>query len=51
VLLTEWRSYLAPDFHKIKARMRGNVVIDTRNVWRSVDVTAAGLTYQGIGTR
>jgi UDPglucose 6-dehydrogenase len=51
VLLTEWRSYLAPDFHEIRDRMRGNVVVDARNVWRSVDVTAAGLRYQGIGTR
>jgi UDPglucose 6-dehydrogenase len=51
VLLTEWRSYLAPDFHEIKRRMRGNFVVDARNVWRSVDVTAAGLKYQGIGTR
>jgi UDPglucose 6-dehydrogenase len=51
VLLTEWRSYLAPDFRKIKSLMRGNVLIDTRNVWRSADVTAAGLKYSGIGTR
>jgi UDPglucose 6-dehydrogenase len=55
VLLTEWRSYLAPNFAEIKGRMRGGddgsppVVIDARNVWRPVDVIRAGLRYQGLG--
>ena len=51
VLLTEWRSYLVPDFHEIKRRMQGNAVVDARNVWHSADVIAAGLRYQGVGTR
>ncbi|HEX3597921.1 MAG TPA: UDP-glucose/GDP-mannose dehydrogenase family protein [Polyangiaceae bacterium] len=55
VLLTEWRSYLAPNFPEIHKRLRtaddggAPVVVDARNVWRSADVVKAGLRYQGIG--
>jgi UDPglucose 6-dehydrogenase len=55
VLLTEWRSYLAPNFPEIHKRLRRAddggppVVVDARNVWRSADVVRAGLRYQGIG--
>jgi len=53
VLLTEWRSYRAPNFAEIKRRLRGSqpYVIDSRNVWRASDATAAGLRYQGIGVK
>ncbi len=49
VLLTEWRSYRAPNFKEIKKRMRGDVVVDARNVWRPAEVQRVGLRYQGIG--
>ncbi len=53
VLLTEWRSYRAPNFAEIKKRLHGGSgpapVIDARNVWRAADVMKAGLRYQGIG--
>ena len=55
VLLTEWRSYLAPNFVEIRKRLRNAddggppVVVDARNVWRPADVVRAGLRYQGIG--
>ena len=49
VLLTEWRSYRAPNFKEIKKRMRGDLVVDARNVWRPTEVARAGLRYQGIG--
>jgi len=49
VLLTEWRSYRAPNFAQIKKRMRGDVVVDARNVWRPSEVQRAGLRYQGVG--
>jgi UDPglucose 6-dehydrogenase len=55
VLLTEWRSYLAPSFAEMKKRMRAGAdgsaptLVDGRNVWRPSDVTRAGLRYQGIG--
>ena len=49
VLLTEWRSYRAPDFAEIARRMRGKVALDARNVWRPADVVQAGLRYRGVG--
>jgi UDPglucose 6-dehydrogenase len=54
VLLTEWRSYRAPNFAEIRKRLKDGpdgtaVVVDGRNVWRSWDVIHAGLRYQGIG--
>ena len=55
VLLTEWRSFRAPNFVEIRKRLRDGdgglppVVIDGRNVWRAVDVLRAGLRYQGVG--
>ncbi|HEY6460568.1 MAG TPA: UDP-glucose/GDP-mannose dehydrogenase family protein [Polyangiaceae bacterium] len=55
VLLTEWRSYRAPNFAEIRKRLvdgdggKTAVVVDARNVWRPHDVARAGLRYQGIG--
>lgn len=54
VLLTEWRSYRAPNFAEIKRRLAPSgesapVLVDARNIWRPGDVLRAGLRYQGIG--
>ncbi len=55
VLLTEWRSYRAPNFVEIRKRLRPSdggaapIVVDARNVWRASEVVRAGLRYQGIG--
>ena len=53
VLLTEWRSYRAPNFAEIKKRLVGAknppVLVDARNIWRPAEVQRAGLRYQGIG--
>src|SRR5580698_8303929 len=55
VLLTEWRSYRAPNFAETRKKLRDGddgsppVVVDGRNVWRPFDVLKAGLRYKGIG--
>jgi UDPglucose 6-dehydrogenase len=55
VLLTEWRSYRAPNFAEIKRRLRPlpsgqpPAVVDARNIWRPADPIKAGLRYQGVG--
>jgi UDPglucose 6-dehydrogenase len=55
VLLTEWRSYRAPNFPEMKRRMKQTasgqqpVLLDARNIWRPADVARAGFRYQGIG--
>jgi UDPglucose 6-dehydrogenase len=54
VLLTEWRSYRAPNFGEIRRRLHDAdgappIVVDARNVWRPGEVARAGLRYRGIG--
>jgi UDPglucose 6-dehydrogenase len=49
VVLTEWNEFraLAPD--RLKAAMKGDVVLDLRNVWDPAAMRAAGFTYSSIG--
>lgn len=49
VVLTEWRSYRAPNFAEIKKRLRSPIILDARNIWRPSEVSRAGLRYIGIG--
>lgn len=55
VLLTEWRSYRAPNFAEIERRLASSaagippMLVDARNIWRPNDVLRAGLRYQGVG--
>jgi UDPglucose 6-dehydrogenase len=55
ILLTEWRSYRAPNFTAIRDRLVASesgaepLLLDARNIWRPADVHRAGLRYQGIG--
>lgn len=50
-LCTEWRQLRQPDFRKIARLMRGNVLLDGRNIWDPAQVRAMGLRYEGIGRR
>ncbi len=49
VLATEWNEFKSIDFAKVAAQMRGNIVIDGRNVFDPLKVNAAGLDYYGVG--
>jgi UDPglucose 6-dehydrogenase len=51
VLVTEWRQYRSPDFAQLRAKMRGNTLIDGRNQWSRRQATGAGFAYLGIGRR
>jgi UDPglucose 6-dehydrogenase len=51
VLVTEWRQYQSPDFERLRSLMRGNLLVDGRNVWSTYDLETQGFTYEGIGTR
>ncbi len=50
IVVTEWPEFLALDWTVVRERMRGRHVIDGRNVLDASRVTAAGLSYDGIGT-
>ncbi len=51
VLATEWNEYKTLDFVRVKKAMRGDAVIDGRNLFDPEAVVAAGLSYTGIGRR
>jgi len=49
VLITEWNEFraLAPD--RLRAAMRGDVLVDLRNVYDPAAMREAGLQYHGVG--
>lgn len=49
VVLTEWTEFASLDWHVIADGMRGDTVLDTRNLLDPGIVLEAGLSWQGIG--
>ena len=49
VLVTEWDEFRGLDLAGVAAVMRGDVLIDGRNVFDPAAARAAGLRYEGIG--
>jgi UDPglucose 6-dehydrogenase len=49
VLVTEWPEFRDLDLATVAESMRGTLVIDGRNFLDPEAVTAAGLTYEGVG--
>ncbi|MBR0672866.1 UDP-glucose dehydrogenase family protein [Neoroseomonas soli] len=49
VVLTEWNEFRALSPDRLKAAMKGGVILDLRNVWDPVAMRAAGLAYSSIG--
>ena len=48
-ILTEWPEFRELDIEAAAAAMRGNAVVDGRNLLDPAAVKAAGLTYDGVG--
>ena len=49
VIVTEWDEFRALDLKDLAARMRGNLLVDLRNIYHRGEAEEAGLTYHGIG--
>ena len=49
VLITEWNEFRALDLERIHSMMRGNLIVDLRNVYVPAEARAAGFTYVSIG--
>jgi UDPglucose 6-dehydrogenase len=45
VLLTEWQEFKSADLREARARMRGDILLDGRYVWRRSRVEAAGFRH------
>ena len=48
-LMTEWKELRMPDWSQLNATMRGDAVVDGRNIFDKAEVEAAGFRYFGIG--
>jgi len=49
IILTEWDEFRNFDLVKVKQLMKGNVIIDGRNIFDRKNVEQAGFVYEGIG--
>jgi UDPglucose 6-dehydrogenase len=49
VIVTEWNELRALDLDRIKAAMRGDVLVDLRNVYSAAQALGAGFNYISIG--
>lgn len=49
LLITEWKEFRMPSWQVIRRTMRGNLVLDGRNIYDRQELTAHGFDYQGIG--
>ena len=49
VIVTEWDEFRALDLEKIAETLRGNVLVDLRNVYDPAEAQEAGLRYYGVG--
>jgi UDPglucose 6-dehydrogenase len=49
LLATEWNAFRTLDFARSAAAMRGDLLVDGRNIFDPAAVRAAGLRYVGVG--
>ncbi|MDE5686260.1 MAG: UDP-glucose/GDP-mannose dehydrogenase family protein [Paramuribaculum sp.] len=48
-LLTEWKQFRVPSWRVVRKAMRGNLVVDGRNIYDSAELHEEGLIYKCIG--
>ena len=48
-LLTEWKAFRLPSWSIIHKAMRGNLVVDGRNIYDSTELEEEGFEYHCIG--
>jgi len=49
VVLMEWNEFRAVVLKQLRQKMRGNVLVDLRNVYAPSVAEAAGFVYRGVG--
>lgn len=49
VVLTEWNEFRALEPKNLRLVMRGNVIIDLRNIWDPATMASHGFQYQSVG--
>lgn len=51
LLLTEWKEFRMPSWERIKTQMKGNIILDGRNIYDSQELKELGFIYEGIGRK
>ncbi|MDP5276412.1 UDP-glucose dehydrogenase family protein [Chengkuizengella axinellae] len=49
IITTDWNEFLHLDWKKIKKNMRGNLILDARNLLNKITIEKHGLRYVGVG--
>ncbi len=49
ILLTEWNEFREMDLARVMHLMRGNVIVDGRNIWDPEKIKRIGFKYIGVG--
>ncbi len=49
VLVTEWNEFRQLDMNRIQEAMRGDILLDGRNIWNPEQMRAMGFRYFGVG--
>lgn len=48
-LLTEWKQFRVPSWRVVKKSMRGNLIVDGRNIYDQMELSDEGFDYHCIG--
>lgn len=48
-LVTEWKQFRVPNWERIKECMKGNVIVDGRNIYTPTEMKELGFEYYSIG--
>jgi UDPglucose 6-dehydrogenase len=48
-IVTEWREFRSPDFHRIRSTLREPTIFDGRNLYDPIALKHLGFNYYGIG--
>lgn len=51
LLMTEWRQFRSPSWNVVKKVMKGNVIVDGRNIYSREELEEMGFVYTTIGER
>jgi UDPglucose 6-dehydrogenase len=51
LLITEWKEFRLPLWERVKQEMKGNVILDGRNIYDKEELKSLGFVYQGIGIK
>jgi UDPglucose 6-dehydrogenase len=49
MVITEWNEFKQLDMKRVKQRMRGDVIVDGRNIYEPEQMRKFGFRYRGVG--